>query len=164
MSDTPSIPSGPDNSGSTPPPPPPTGGGYNAPPPPPAGGGYNAPPPPSGGDYGAPPPAGGYGGQPVNPQNKKALWSMILGIASIPLVFCCYFGVPLAIAGIVLSVISKGEIERSGGVQTNGGNAKVGLITSIVALALVVLLIILAVSGVLDPSEWARQMEGQSGS
>lgn len=89
---------------------------------------------------------------------------MILGIVSIPLGFCCYIGLPLAIAGIVLSVISKGEIQRSGGAQTNGSQAKVGLITSIVTLVLVALLIILAVSGVIDTSELTRQMEEQSGS
>jgi hypothetical protein len=96
----------------------------------------------------------------VNPQNKKALWSMILGIASIPLV-CCYLGVALAIAGIALSVIAKGEIARSGGVQTNGSQAQVGLITSIVALVLFVVLMILGASGVFDTSEWQRQLQNQ---
>lgn len=116
------------------------------PPPPRDGGGYGAPPP---GPYGAPPP-GPYGTPPVKPHNGKALWSMILGIASIPLVFCCYIGVPLAIAGIILSVLGKKEIDASGGLQTNAMQAKVGLITSIVALVLIVVLILLVATGVID--------------
>ena len=99
--------------------------------------------------------------QPTNPQNKKALWSMILGIASIPLVFCCYVGLPLAIAGLVLS--SSARARSNSGGQTNGTQAKVGLITSIVALVLFALLIILTVAGVFDTSEWTRRME-ESGS
>lgn len=133
------------------------------------GGGYGAPGQPT---YGAPgygQPAGypgqpGYGqpgyGPPTNPQNQKALWSMILGIASIPLMFCCYLGAPMAIAGIVLSFMGKGEIDRSNGVQTNRTQATVGLVTSIIALAVALALIAMVVSGLADPA-FLQELENQ---
>ncbi|BDZ57126.1 DUF4190 domain-containing protein [Barrientosiimonas endolithica] len=151
----------------------PQGGSYGSP----QGGSYGGPGQPTYGapgqpTYGAPgygqpggyPGQPGYGqpgyGPPTNPQNQKALWSMILGIASIPLMFCCYLGAPMAIAGIVLSFMGKGEIDRSNGVQTNRTMATVGLVTSIIALATALALIAMVASGLADPS-FLQELENQ---
>lgn len=139
-----------------PPPPPPPGGGY---PPPPPGGGYTPPPPPSGGGYTPPPPPGGYPGQPgygyggVPQSSQKALWSMILGIASIVLCWCCPV-IPLGLGGaaMVMGRGAKGDIERSGGALTGAGQAQAGFITGIIGLvlgvaALVATIVIFAADG-----------------
>ena len=125
MSYPPPPPEQPDDSGATPPPPPP-------PPPPP----YGSAPPPYGAPpgYGAPPPGYGYptaGGYAVPGSNKKAMWSMILGILSL---FCC--GVVTGIAAIVLSQQAKQEIRASGGVQTGEGQAQAGLVLGIIGIAI----------------------------
>lgn len=101
--------------GSVPPPPQPPPGSY--------------PPPPPGG-YGAPAP-GGYGGVPQ--QNKKALWSMILGILG--LLCCGLAGIP----ALILGNQAKQEIASSGGTQTGDGMAKAGVILGIIALVLMVI-------------------------
>ena len=130
MSYPPPPPEQPDDSGGTPPPPPP-------PPPPP----YGAPP-----GYGAPPPGYGYpagGGYAVPGSNKKAMWSLILGILSL---FCC--GVVTGIAAIVLSQQAKQEIRASGGVQTGEGQAQAGLVLGIIGIAITVLgIVVFAASG-----------------
>ena len=94
--------------------------------------GGDVPPPPGGygdgnGGYG-----GGYGGGAPE-QNKKALWSMILGIVGL---LCC--GVAGVVA-IVLSTQAKKEIEASGGRQTGAGMATAGLVIGIVAVVLWIL-------------------------
>ena len=132
MSYPPPPPNPPEDSGSTPPPPPP--------PPPPYGGapgygapGYGAP------GYGAPPP--GYppagGGYALPAGNKKALWSMILGIVSL---FCC--GVVTGTVAIILAQQAKNEIAASGGLQTGTGQAQAGLVLGIIGIALTIVGII----------------------
>ncbi|WP_019146427.1 DUF4190 domain-containing protein [Aeromicrobium massiliense] len=103
---------------------------------PPYGSGGDVPPPPPGGGYGYG--DGGYGAPPE--QNKKALWSMILGIVGL---LCC------GIAGIVAIVLgnqAKKEIADSAGRQTGEGMAKAGYILGIVAVVLWVVGIILRVA------------------
>ena len=79
-----------------------------------------------------------YGGVPQ--QNQKALWSMITGIGSIPLVLCCgLFGIALGATAIVLGLNAKGEIARSGGMQTGAGMAQAGWICGVVGIVLSVL-------------------------
>lgn len=107
------------------------------PPPPPGGGGY-PPPPPGAGGYGQP---GGYA-QPQS--NKKALWSMILGIVSI---VCC--GILAGIPALILGNIAKKEIAAAGGMQSGGGMAKAGVILGIISIALTIIYIILYVTGVM---------------
>jgi hypothetical protein len=70
--------------------------------------------------------------------NKKALWSMILGILSL---FCC--GVVTGIVAIVLSQQAKQEIRASGGAQTGEGQAQAGLVLGIIGIAITVLGIVL---------------------
>jgi hypothetical protein len=99
------------------------------------------PPPPPGG---YPPPApGGYGAPPQ--QNKKALWSMILGIIGL---VCCGFitGIP----ALILSNQAKSEIRASGGAQTGQGMATAGFVMGIISIVFGVIYVILLVTGVLD--------------
>ncbi len=95
---------------------------YGSVPPPPEGS-YPPPPPPPG----APAP-GGYGGMPQ--QNKKALWSMILGIVGL---VCCGFA---GIAALILGNQAKQEIAASRGTQTGEGMAKAGVILGIISIVL----------------------------
>lgn len=99
---------------------PPPEGGY----PPPAAGGY---PPP--GYYPTGP--GGYGPK----GNQLALWSMIVGIGSIPLL-CCYIGFFSGIAAVVMGFISRNQINQSQGMQTGAGQALAGIICGFVAIGL----------------------------
>jgi len=78
----------------------------------------------------------GYAAAPVG--NKKALWSMILGILGCTI--CCGFvGVVLGIVGLVLGNQAKAEIAASGGYQTGEGQAKAGVILGALAIALGIL-------------------------
>ena len=117
---------------------------YGSVPSPPEGAVPPPPPPP-----GAPAP-GGYGAAPE--QNKKALWSMIVGIASLVLGIFCGFLVVGSIVAIVLGFIARGEIANSGGRQTGSGQALAGIITGFVLIALVILGIILIATGAIDYS------------
>ncbi len=107
---------------------------YGSVPPPPEG---SYPPPPPGG---VPPAPGGYGGAPQ--QNKKALWSMILGILGL---ICCGFftGVP----ALILGNQAKREIAASGGTQGGAGMAQAGFILGIIAVVWGVISVILFATG-----------------
>lgn len=105
---------------------------YGSVPPPPQGGGY--PPPPPGGGMPAP---GNYGMPPQ--QNKKALWSMILGIMS-PL--CCCLGLILGPAAIIVSRQAKTEIAYSRGQQTGESMATAGLVLGIIGTVIGALYIV----------------------
>ena len=132
----PPYPGEPNPSANNPQPPPPPG--YGSTPPPPEG---SYPPPPPGG---YPPPApGGYGGVPQ--QNKKALWSMILGIIGI---VCCGFftGIP----ALILANQAKSEIRASGGTQTGEGMATAGFVMGIVSIVFGVIYVILFATGAID--------------
>ncbi|TDB99485.1 DUF4190 domain-containing protein [Micromonospora fluostatini] len=108
-----------------------------------------APPPQA--PYGQPDPYGqqpGYGAptypnagypQPAGQNNTLGLLAMILGIASIPLA-CCYMGIPLGIAGLVLGFLGKQKADQ--GQAANGGQAKAGLICGGIGIVLGILQII----------------------
>ena len=122
-------PNDPFGSGGPPPPPPGYGdqGGYGAPPPP----GYGAPPGPPGygppGGYGGPPGPPGYGGYGGPPQgtNQKAIWGLVCSIVG----FCCFI---VAVVGVVLGYVAKGEIAQSG--QDGAGLAQAAFIVGIIAV------------------------------
>lgn len=134
----------------TPPPPPPgpygdqPPGPYGEQPPgypPPPPGGYGAPP--SGG-YGAPPPGGppyGYYGSPQgqptppSPSNQKALWSLVVGIVSLPAACYACFGW-IGIAAILLGNNAKKEIDATGGWQSGRGQAQAGVILGWIGVVL----------------------------
>lgn len=98
------------------------------------------------------PGGGSYGAPPGQPSNTMGLVSMILGIASIPLVCCFYIGVPLGIAAAVLGFLGKKKAEQA--LATNRGQAMAGLICGSVAVGLGVLGIILSV--IFRNADWMR--------
>jgi hypothetical protein len=97
----------------------------------------------------APPPypQGGYT-TPAMPvlgsgqNNTMGLLSMIFGILSIPLLFCCYIGIPLAIAGIILGIIGIGK--ANSGQASNKGMAVAGVVCSAATFVLLVGVVALA--------------------
>jgi hypothetical protein len=109
--------------------------------------------PPPGPPYGypAPPPGGpiGYGGPPPYPgsydpyqvyqtssysTNGLATASLITSIVGIPLSFLCYLGLPLAIAGIVLGIVSLSQVNRTH--QQGRGLAIAGIAIGSITLTL----------------------------
>ncbi len=113
---------------------------------PPSGGGYgSAPPPPPGGGYGAP----GYGPPPGN--SKKAIWSLVLGIAG--LVCCSFF---TAIPAIFLGRSAIKEIDASGGRLSGRGMATAGFVLGIIATVFGIIYLILVATGVIDLNFYAN--------
>jgi Domain of unknown function (DUF4190) len=94
--------------------------------------------------YGQPAYGQPYGGAAVG-NNKKALWSMIVGIISL---FCC--GIVTGIVAIVLSRQAKSEIAQTG--QGGGGMATAGLVLGIVGIV-----------GSIGTGIWALNNGGLSG-
>ncbi|KAB1946852.1 DUF4190 domain-containing protein [Micromonospora sp. ALFpr18c] len=93
--------------------------------------------------YGAPTyPNAGYP-QAQGQNNTLGLVSMILGIASIPLVCCLYLGIPVGIAGVVTGYLARQKVAQ--GQASNAGQAKAGLICGAVGVGLGILLIILSI-------------------
>lgn len=137
---------------SYPPPPPPGDPGQNPggdphqdpvqyPPQYPPPGGQPPPPYGGGGGYGGGPYGGNpYGGAPQS--NSKALWSMVIGIVSVPL--ACYACLGwIGIAAIIMGNNAKKEIAASGGMQTGEGQAKAGVILGWVGVVLGTLVLVL---------------------
>ena len=115
---------------------PPPSSGEPTPPTPPTPPSYGSAPqlPSYPSQEGAPPPPGYYppnapGGYGPPQSNKKAMWSMILGIISL---LCC--GIITGPVAIFLSSAAKKEIAASGGVQGGAGQAKAGLILGIIGI------------------------------
>ncbi|UIJ34474.1 DUF4190 domain-containing protein [Allobranchiibius sp. GilTou73] len=97
----------------------------------------SAPPPPpgdygqGGGFQGGGPGDGGYGGAPPQ-QSTKAVVALVLSILGV----CCFI---FPIAGIVLGVQSKKEIQNSGGRQKGAGLAQAAIIVGAILLVLAVI-------------------------
>lgn len=86
---------------------------------------------------------------PAPVQNKPAgmaIASMVLGIVAVALFCIWYISIPCAIVGLILGLIAGGKVKSGEG--GGAGFAKTGVILSIVALGLVVLLFILALVGI----------------
>jgi len=80
------------------------------------------------------PPAGG----PVaNPGKGLGIAGMVLGIVALVLFCVWYLAIPCAIVGLILSIIGKGK-SKAAGAPT--GMATAGMVTSIIALALDIIL------------------------
>ncbi|MFG3696896.1 DUF4190 domain-containing protein [Micromonospora sp. NPDC047620] len=90
------------------------------------------------------PNAGFAGKGPGQQQNTLGLVSMILGIASIPLV-CCYLGIPLGIAAVVTGWMGKQKAAQ--GLADNQGQALAGLICGAIGAVLGLLQIVLLFVG-----------------
>lgn len=98
-----------------------------------------------------PPPGPGYGygygyGQPYGPPlavtNGKATASLVTGIASLVLSWCCGLGL-VGIVAIVLGAKARKEIEASGGTQQGDGVALGGIVTGAIAAVLGLLFLVL---------------------
>jgi hypothetical protein len=100
---------------------------------------YDNPPPPPPPQYGAPVPGANAG------SNKKAIWSLVLGIIG---VICCGIGIIPGGIAIFLGRGAKQEIAASG--QTGGGMAQAGIILGIIAVVLSILYYILLAMGSID--------------
>ncbi|MFI7573412.1 hypothetical protein [Micromonospora sp. NPDC049497] len=102
-----------------------------------------------------------YGGTPMYPnagypapggqQNTLGLVSMILGIASIPLV-CCYLGLPVGIAAVVTGWLGKQKSAQ--GLANNSGQALAGLICGGIGAVLGILYIVLVIVGLNLPDTY----------
>ena len=140
----------------TPPPPPPEQGGNGEPTgtPPGTPPGYGAPPPPPPG-YGGPgqgaPGYGGptYGGPPQN--SSKAVASLVVGIISPILGFCCAIIGLVGIVAVVLGRSAQKEIAASNGALTGEGMAKagviLGIIGSVIGIGMTILNVVLLMTG-----------------
>jgi hypothetical protein len=101
--------------------------------------------------YGQPAPGVPFGdpyAAPAAPRNNLGLIGMILGIAAIPLVFCCYIGVPLGIAAVVLGVMGMNSAKA--GAANNRTQALVSVICGGIALVLWVLILLLGLGSSLS--------------
>jgi hypothetical protein len=78
--------------------------------------------------------------------NGKATASLVTGIATLVLSWCCGLGL-LGIVAVVLGVKARAEIRNSGGHQAGDGLALAGIITGVVAAVLgLAILVILAIA------------------
>lgn len=85
---------------------------------------------------------------PQQPSNTLGLVSMILGIASIPLLCCFGLGIPVGIAAVVLGFLGKSKVDQ--GLATNRGQVLAGLICGGIATAFGLIAVILNVAGAFD--------------
>ncbi|MBU2668755.1 hypothetical protein KOI35_35120 [Actinoplanes bogorensis] len=89
------------------------------------------------------PPGGEPGGVPAAPENTQGLVGMILGIVSIPLACCFYLGIPVGIAGAIVSYL--GLQKANTGRATNRSQAMAGLITGAIGAVVGIGLLIWAI-------------------
>ena len=104
-------------------------------------------------DYGSvpPPPPGSPGASGAAPQqNKRAVWSMILGIVGL-VGLCCTIGGFLGVPAIILGVAARNEVARSNGAQTGSGMAIAGIVTgAIAALGAIAMIVVFAFDGTIS--------------
>jgi Na+/proline symporter len=80
--------------------------------------------------------------EPTSPQTDPlAVLSLVLGIASIPLVFCYALGLPAGIAAVVLGALSLQRTRRQP--AASRWQAVVGMICGAVAVIAIVIIILL---------------------
>jgi hypothetical protein len=98
---------------------------------------YGQPPPPPPPEYGGQP---AYGAPAPTGTNKKAIWSLVLGILGL---LCCGFftGIP----AIILARMAKSEIAQTR--QEGSGLATAGLVLGIIAVVWGVISVILYATG-----------------
>lgn len=101
-------------------------------------------PPPG---YGAPAPgvAPQYGGMGGGGQKTEimAIISLVAGIVSIPAHYCCYLGIPIGIAAIILGILSIMKINKDPQSWGGKGLAIGGIVAAIVGFAIIAVIIIL---------------------
>jgi hypothetical protein len=97
-----------------------------------------------------------YDDRPARRSDRGAgmgIASLVIGILSIPLCLCSWFDIPLALMAIIFGFVSRAQ----GGPR---GTATAGIICGFVSLVLIALLIVLALSGAIDP-EKLKQMQNK---
>jgi len=89
---------------------------------------------------GAPPP--GYAPVPVT--NGKATASMITGVSTLVLSWCCGLGV-LGLVAVFLGVRARTEIRLAGGAESGEGLAVTGIVTGVLATVIGLLTVVVVV-------------------
>lgn len=83
---------------------------------------------------------------PIQPKtNGYALASLILGIASVPLLCCCV-GIITAILAIIFGFIARNKIAASNGYETGNGMALAGIITGFAVIGIAIILVIVSLA------------------
>ena len=94
------------------------------------------------------PPPPGYA--PVPATNGKATASMITGVSTLVLSWCCGLGL-LGVVAVFLGVRARTEIRLAGGAESGEGLAVAGIVTGVLAaligLLTVVLVVLVVVTG-----------------
>ena len=108
----------------------------------------DSPPPDGSSPYGAPEPGSTPGSVPgsVRRDNPKALWSLILGIISVPVTCLCGFGLLIGIPAVYLGWQGRNQ-------PTGRSMATSGLVLGALAIVLGVVWLVLLASGVVDTPE-----------
>jgi hypothetical protein len=106
-------------------------------PPPPIEAGWTSPPPVQVGWTPPPPPA-----YPVRPQQTLAVTSLVLGIGSVTIGLCCYFGIVTAPISMVLGIVSLVQIKNDPKKFGGKGFAIGGIVTSGLYFGIVALIIL----------------------
>jgi hypothetical protein len=75
--------------------------------------------------------------------------SLVLGILSIPLCICSWIDIPFSVLAIIFGFVSRAQ----GGPR---GTATAGIICGFVSLLLIVIILILAFSGAIDPEKFKQ--------
>ena len=96
------------------------------------------PPSPIQSAWTAPPPPA----YPINPQQSLAATSLILGIASVTLGLCCYFGILTAPIALVLGIVSLVQIKNDPKKYGGKGMAIGGIVTSGLYFGILLLIIL----------------------
>jgi hypothetical protein len=78
--------------------------------------------------------------------NSLALWGFIFGILSVTCCYCCCYGFPFNLLGIVFSTIGLAQIRASRGRETGTALAVVGLVLSLLSLVSGVVLLMLGLA------------------
>ncbi|MHB9131905.1 MAG: DUF4190 domain-containing protein [Armatimonadota bacterium] len=96
----------------------------------------------------------GYGGPGTNaqPQSQLSLWSMILGIASIVIGCCCYSGLLLGPAAIVLGVMARKDQTANQSMATAG--IITGILGTLFPLAMIVFMLFSSALHLKAPDQW----------
>lgn len=119
-------------------------GGVNPPPPGGAQQSFQPPPvpPPPGTPGGQVPPPPGTPYQNVLKNSPLCIAALVLGIASLLFIFGPILGTILGIAGIILGKIGMDQVDENPGLYTGRNMGQVGMVLSIIAVVLNVLLTI----------------------
>ena len=96
-------------------------------PPSPIQSGWTAPPPPA---------------YPIRPQQSLAATSLVLGITSVTLGLCCYFGILTAPIALVLGIVSLVQIKNDPKKYSGKGMAIGGIVTSDLYFGILILIIL----------------------